>query len=103
MRFLPKCSSHNQWLNTLLLPPCAFVSTSMEFAMMQPANGNGKFIAYLASHGPLLCELNVVSVGWCATADQTRLCSHEFKMFAITLSHWLADDNHRLRAWFASH
>ena len=68
--------------------------------MMQPANGNGEFIAHLASHGPLLCELNVVSVGWRAAADETRLRSHEFKMFAITLAHRLADDNHRLSAWF---
>ena len=56
-----------------------------------------------APHGPLLSELDVVGVGWCATADQTRLSSHEFKMFAVTLSHWLADDNHRLSAWFVPH
>src|SRR5665811_1776056 len=102
MRLLPKCSSRSQWLDTLLLPPSTFVSAPMEFAMMQSANGNGEFIAYLAPHGPLLCELNVVSVGWCATADQARLPSHEFEMFAITLSHRLADDNHRLDAWFAA-
>ena len=75
----------------------------MKFAMMQPANGNGEFIADLAPHGPLLSELDVVGVGWCATADQTRLSSHEFKMLAVTLSHWLADDNHRLSAWFVPH
>ena len=45
MRLLPECSSHSQWLDTLLLPPCAFVAAPMEFAMMQPANGNGEFIA----------------------------------------------------------
>ena len=71
--------------------------------MMQPANGNGEFVAYFASHGPLLCEFNVVSIGWRAPADETRLRSHEFQMVAITLSHWLADDNHRLSAWLVSH
>src|SRR4029079_13935268 len=100
MRLLPKCSSLGHWLDTLLLPPCALVSAPMEFAMMQPANGNGEFIAHLASHGPLLCEFNVVSIGWCAAAAQTGLRSHEFQMLAVTLAHWLADDNHRLSARF---
>jgi hypothetical protein len=100
MRLVPKRSRRNQGLDTLLLPPCTFVSAPMELAMMQPANGNGEFIAYLASHRPLLCEFNVVSVGWCAAADETILSSHEFQMLAITLSPGLAHDNHRLSTWF---
>ena len=44
------------------LPPDALVAATMQVAMMQPANRNGEPVADLASHRPLLRELEVVGI-----------------------------------------
>ena len=100
MRLCPKGNGHSQRLDTLLLPPGTFVAAPMEFAVMQPAKGDGEPIADLAPHRPLLGELDVMRIAWRAAADETRLRRHEFQVFTVTLPHWLADEKHRLSALF---
>src|SRR4051794_13342214 len=98
MRRLPKCSGHGQWLDPVLVPPGTFVAAPMQFAVVQPANGNGESIAYLAHHRPLLGKLDVMRIGSRGAADEARLRCHEFQVLAITLPHWLADKKRRLSA-----
>jgi len=45
-----------------MLPPRPLIAAPMKFAVMEPANRNGKSIADLAAHRTLLGELNVMGV-----------------------------------------
>jgi hypothetical protein len=61
--------------------------------MVQPANGHGEPVADLASHRPLLRELDVVRIRWGPPTDQTRLGGNKSQMVAVALAHRLADGN----------
>ena len=87
-------------MTVAMIRPVAITPGTMQFAVMQPAQGDGEFIAYLASQGPLLGELDVVGVRRCATAGEAALRSDKPEVIAVTLPHRLCDDNHPLSAGF---
>ena len=81
-----------------LIPPGALVAPPVEFTMVQPADGNGEPVADLPPHRPLLGKLDVVGIRRGSAADETGLRGHELQVFAIALTHRLADDGDRLFA-----
>jgi hypothetical protein len=54
---------------------------SVQFAVMQTAQGDRKLIAHFAAEDGWLGKLEVMGVGWAAAADQTGLLSHKPAMF----------------------
>jgi hypothetical protein len=57
-----KCGSDIQRRDAVALPPCPFIAAPMKFAVMEPANRDGKSIADLAAHRTLLGKLDVMGV-----------------------------------------
>jgi hypothetical protein len=66
------------------LPPCEFVTALVELAMVRAAQRHGEFIAYFAAQRALLGELEMVRIGWAATASQTGLSADKFQMIPIS-------------------
>ena len=60
----------------------------MDFAMMSSAQRNRELVADLAAKRPRLCKLQVVSVGWYPTTDQTRQLGNRFDMLSIPNAPW---------------
>ena len=50
-------------INADLCPPCSFVTTSMDFAVMSTAQWHRELITHLASEGSALCKSEVVRIG----------------------------------------
>ena len=92
MGLVPKGCGNDQWLDPLALPPYALVAAPVKFPMVQPANRNGEPVADFPPHRPLLCKLDVVGIRRGSAADETGLRGHKLKMFAIALTHRLADE-----------
>ena len=76
-----------------MLAPRALVATTVQLAMVQPADRQGELVADLASHRPLLCELDVRRG---SAADQTWLGGQKPQMLAVALTHRFAYDDDRL-------
>jgi hypothetical protein len=57
--------------DTGLLPPCGFIATAMDVAMM--ATGHGELIADLAADRAMLRETQMMGICGPAAANQTRL------------------------------
>jgi hypothetical protein len=91
MRPFPKGCRNGKGIDFLLVPPGAFIAAAMELAMMEPADGNGKFVADLASHRSLLGKFDVMSVRRAPPADETRLRNHKPQMVAIAFAYRFAD------------
>ena len=62
MRPGPKGCRNGKGLDSLVLPPGMLVAAPVKFAMVQSADRHGEFVADLASHRPLFCELDVVGI-----------------------------------------
>ena len=101
MRPLPKRSRKGEGIDALPPPPGPFIAASVELAMVQPAEGDGKAVADSPAQRPLLGKLDVVGIGGAAPADQARLRGHQPQMVAIALTHRLANDGNFIRASFA--
>ncbi len=73
----PQSLRHRHWIETQLLPPYAFVSVSVELAMVNPAKRHGEFVAYFKSHSALLRELKMMRIRRAAAAGEAGLGAHE--------------------------
>ena len=98
MRPAPEACGNHKRIDPLAIPPGALVAPPVEFTVVEPANGNGEPVADLPPHRALLGKLDVVGIRRCSAADQTGLRGHELEMFAIALTHRLADDGDGLFA-----
>ena len=85
----------------MFLPPGALVAPPMEFAMVQPADGDGEAIADLSCHRPVLGELDVVGIRRGAAAEEAWLSSHKFQMVAIALADRFAYYGDFIGTWLA--
>ena len=94
MRLCPQARGNDQGIDSLFLPPGALVAPPMEFAMVQPADGDGEAVADPPAHRPLFGKLDVVGIRGGAAADQARLSGHKPQMVAIALAYRSADDSH---------
>ena len=100
MRHGPKPCRNGQRIDHVHLPPGTFVAAAMQLPMVQPAKGDGKAVADLAPHRPLLGKLDVVGIAGAAAADEAGLRSHKAQVVAITLAYRLANDDRM--AWFGA-
>jgi hypothetical protein len=46
----------------------------MKLAVMGTAQWHGKFITDFSPHCTVLCEAQMMGIGWCASTDQAWLC-----------------------------
>ena len=83
MCLAPQSVCHPEWLNADLCPPCCFVATSMNFAVMSAAQWDRELITHLSSKCSALCKSEVVRIGRTPTANQTGMSCDEFHMLAI--------------------
>jgi len=84
MRLAPQAMCDPESIDAGLCPPCCFVATSMNFAVMSTAQGDRELITHLASEGSASCKSEVVS------ANQAGMSGDEFHMLPIA-------DSSRLR------
>jgi hypothetical protein len=73
VRSLLKCCRNRKRINSLHLPPSAFITAPMKLAVVQPANWNGELVADLPPHRPLLGKLDVMCIRWASPTNETRL------------------------------
>jgi hypothetical protein len=76
--FEPKVARLSQGIDTASLPPCDFVRTVVNLAVMNAAQGHGKLITYLAADGAVLREAKVVGIRRVAAADEAWLFGNKF-------------------------
>jgi hypothetical protein len=62
MRLPPQSCRNGKRVDTLGLPPQAFIAAPMQFAMMESAQRNGEPVTDLAPHGFEFGKLDVVSI-----------------------------------------
>ncbi len=87
----PERSRCNEGIDGAFLPPCDFVSVTMDVTVMNPAQGHRELVAHLQPHRPRLGKSEVVGVGGASAADQTWLRRHEFEMNFIAQPSRLAE------------
>ena len=84
MRLPPKCRRREQGINTELLPPKPFVTSSVELAMVRTAQRDREFVAYLARQDGDLCELQMVRIRGAARADEAGLSGDELQVIPVS-------------------
>jgi hypothetical protein len=52
MAFQPQGTSGNGWINADLFPPCHFIATAVDLAMMATTQGDRELIADFAAKRP---------------------------------------------------
>src|SRR5262249_27810156 len=102
VRLAPQGCRDRERIDLLAPPPNPLIATSMELAVVQPANRDGEAVANSASHRPLLGKLDVVGIGGGAAADQARLSGNKLEVFAVALTHRFADDRDLVRTGLAT-
>src|SRR5215469_14808183 len=91
MRPRPKGCCKGKGIDSLLVPPGAFVAAAMELAVVQPANWNGELVADLPPHRSLLGKFEVMGIRRAPPAHETGLRGHEPQMVAIAFADRLAN------------
>jgi hypothetical protein len=89
MRLQPQRAGGGGRVNASLLPPCRFVATAMDFAMMAAAERHGEFVADLSPERPMLGKAQMMGIGWRAAANQTRLVGDKPDVVSVTNPTWL--------------
>jgi hypothetical protein len=84
MRLQPQASGSDGRINASIFPPCGFISTAMDLAMMASAQRHGELIADLAAEGAVLREAQMMGICGPAPPNQTRLFGHEFNVLLVT-------------------
>ena len=75
-----------------LLPPSGFVALSVKLPMVNPAQGNGKFIAHLAAKGARLGKPKMVWIARRAAAHDAGLRCDELPMLLVSQPDAFLDD-----------
>ena len=84
MRLQPQRAGSDGWINAGLFPPCGFIATAMDLAMMASAQRHGELIAHLAAERAMLREAQMMGVCRPAAANQARLFGHEPDVLLVT-------------------
>ena len=77
MRLQPKFAGGCGRINASLLPPCRFVATSMDLAMMTATERHCELVADLAAERPVLGEAQMMRICRPATANQAWLLGYK--------------------------
>ena len=62
MRLQPQHTGGGGWIDASLSPPCRFVATAMDLAMMAAAERHGELIADLPAKRPVLGEAQMMRI-----------------------------------------
>ena len=62
MRFQPQRAGSDGRIDASLFPPCGFIATAMDLAMMAPAQRHGELIADLAAERAVLREAQMMGI-----------------------------------------
>ena len=62
MRLQPQASGSDGRINASIFPPCGFISTAMDLAMMASAQRHGELISDLTAERPALRKPEVVGI-----------------------------------------
>ena len=73
MRLQPQRAGGDGWIDTGLFPPCGFITTAMDLAMMAAAQRDDEFVAHLAPERTMLREPKVMRIRRLAPTNQTGL------------------------------
>jgi len=73
MGFEPKRSRRAGGIDSELMPPGRFVSVTMQFAMVSPAQRDRELVAGFAAERAILCKSKMMGVAGLASADQAGL------------------------------
>jgi hypothetical protein len=76
-------------IDASFLPPCRFVATAVDLAMMAAAERHGELIADLATKRPLLGKAQMMGIGWRAAANQTGLFGDKPDVVSVANPAWL--------------
>ena len=92
MRFKPQRPRGAGRIKPKLLPPRRFVTVTVNFAMMSPAQWHCEFVTDLVAERTNLREAQVVRIGRPSTANQASLFDDMPDMVAITNATWFRED-----------
>jgi hypothetical protein len=67
----PELASDDDRIDPDVLPPCGFVTTTVNFAMMAAAQRDCELVTHLTSERAVLREPEMVSIRGLAATDQT--------------------------------
>jgi hypothetical protein len=83
MGFQPQRASDDGRIDTGLIPPRAFISAVMNFAVVTATERDGEFIANLAAKRATLRRSKMMGIGGTAAADKARLLGNRFNMLPV--------------------
>ena len=86
MRFEPERTGGGARIDAGLFPPCCFIATAMDLAMMPAAERHREFVAHLAAKRPWLSKAQMVRIRGRAAANQTGLLDDEPHVLAVANS-----------------
>jgi hypothetical protein len=81
--FEPQRASGDIRIDTNLIPPCSFITRTMDLAMMSSAQRDSKLIAHLAAQRAVLHKAQMMGIRRSATANQTGLTGHMSNVLAV--------------------
>ena len=70
---LPQVQRYRQRLDIEIVPPHAFITDFMQFAMVDPADRYGKLVAHFHAQRTWLSKTQVMGVGWAAATNDAGL------------------------------
>jgi hypothetical protein len=73
MGFKPQCPGGDRGVETKLLPPPRFITVTVNFTMVSPAQRDGEFVTDLATERPVLRKAQMMGVAGPSSADQAGL------------------------------
>ena len=83
MRALPQDAGDKSRINTGLCPPRGFITATVNFAMVTPAQRDGELITDLAAECSKLDKTQMMRVCGATTTNETRLLRHIPDVVAI--------------------
>ena len=98
----PKRSRRTGRIETEFMPPCCFITMTMDLAMMSAAERDRELIADSSAERSVLRKAQMVRIAGLTAADQTGLLGNKAHMVAIANSSRLWVRQHRLidRRWW---
>ena len=85
----PQLSRCCSGVDTSLLPPGSLVAAFVNLAMVAATQGDGEFVAELASERPVLCKAQVMGIRRAAPTNETGLLGNIFDVLTVAYSAWL--------------
>jgi hypothetical protein len=83
MRFKPERTRGCSGIDSDIAPPCDFVATPVNFAMMASAQGHGEFVADLAGKRAGLSKAQMMSIAGPPSANEASLSGNMFDVVPV--------------------